>query len=239
MEKILFRSSSAGDLLTEPKLKSDKDLGILSETAKSLVKKVWLYKQFGYTEDVLTDEMLKGILCEQESMGLVQKVLKGEFRVAFKKNLSNDYITGTPDIVLQKEDYVEDIKSSFNLRTFVDAEPNKLYETQAQCYMELTGKKHFRLIYCLVKTPESIITSQKTKWFYKFNCDSENEDYINVAMQIDHNNNLIDKLPLERRIKIFEFHHDKEYIARLYDKIDKAREFYKTLDLPNANTKSR
>lgn len=231
MEKILFRSSAVGDLLPEPKLKADKEAGNLSETAKSLVTKVWLNNQFGYSEDVLTDEMLKGMLCEQEAMGLVQKVLKGEFRVSFKKNLKNDYITGTPDIVLQNEDYVEDIKSSFNLRTFIEAEPNRLYKTQAQCYMELTGKKHFRLIYCLNKTPQSIIVNQKQKWLYKFDGDSENKDYIKVSMQIDHNNNLIDKLPLEKRVKVFEFHHDKEYIANLYKKIEKAREYYNTLKL--------
>jgi len=159
--KILFRSSSAGALLTEPKSKAAKEAGELGETAKTLVLNMWLQHKFGYCEDVLTDEMLKGIICEQENMALVQKVLKGEFRVAYKKNISNDFITGTPDIVLQKEDCVEDIKSSSNLRTFVEAQPNKIYETQAQCYMELTGKKNFRLIYCLCKTPESIIQSMK------------------------------------------------------------------------------
>lgn len=231
MDKLLFRCHNAGNLLTEPKLKSDKEAGKLSETAKSLVEAMWLKNNFGYEERVFTDDMLKGLLCEQDSMQLVQEVLKGEFRTRYNELITNDYLAGTPDIVLKKEDVVEDIKTSSNLRTFFEAEPTKLYTTQAQCYMALTGKKHYRLIYCLVKTPSEIMTNELKKIWYRFNCDEENEDYIKAAMQLEHNNNLIDKIPKEKRIKVFEFDYDAKLIKTLYEKIEKAREYYNTLSL--------
>lgn len=231
MDKLLFRCHSAGNLLTEPKLKSDKEAGKLSETAKSLVEAMWLKNQFGYEEKVFTDDMLKGLLCEQDSMQLVQDVLKGEFRTRYNQVISNNYIIGTPDIVLQKEDVVEDIKTSSNLRTFFEAEPTKLYITQAQCYMALTGKKNYRLIYCLVKTPPEIMTNELKKVWYRFNCDEENPDYVKAAMQLEHNNNLIGNIPKEKRIKVFEFSYDENLIQSLYAKIEKAREYYNTLSL--------
>lgn len=231
MKDILFRCSSVGNLLAEPRNKADKEAGRLSETAKTLVFNMWLKNEFGYEERVMTDDMMKGLLCEQDSMNLVYSVLGGEPRFRFKEQLKNKYIIGTPDIVLKKEDVVEDIKTSSNLRTFVEAELTKLYFAQAQAYMALTGKRKYRLIYCLVKTPEELLLNQKKKFYYQFNCDEENQDYINASMQIDHNNNLIDKLPKEKRIKVFSFDYDQSFIDNMYRKIEQAREYYKTLKL--------
>lgn len=231
MDKLLFRCHSVGALLSEPKSKAARDNNELGETAKSLVRNMWLHNNFDYKERVYTDAMMKGNLCEADSMKLVSQVLGNEYRAMSKKTLSNDYIVGTPDIILTKEDCVEDIKTSENLRTFLDAEPTKIYEAQAQCYMELADKSNFRLIYCLVKTPESIIANDKKKVYYKFDCDEENPDYIAASMQIEHNNNIIESIPKEKRIKVFEFKRDKAFIENLYKKIDAARLYYNTLSL--------
>lgn len=228
---IAFRASECFALLTEPRAKKDKEAGLLSETAKTFVRNIWLQNEFGYKENIQTDDMLKGLLCEQDSMQLVQDVLGGEFRSRYNVRLHKDLFCGTPDIVLAKEDAVEDIKTSANLRTFMDAELTDKYHCQGQVYMHLTGKKHFRLIYCLVKTPDELITKEKTKWFYKFNQEADNKDYIEIAMQIDHNNNLIDKLAKEKRVKVFEFAYDEAFIEKLTQQAKKAINYYKTLSL--------
>lgn len=225
---IKFRCSNVGLLLTEPKLKSDKEACNLSETAKTMIEEKWLFDNFGYKEDILTDEMLKGILSEQDAMQLVQDVLGGAFRKRSKKYLENDYLTGTPDIIL--DDAVEDTKCSFSVKTFFNAECTKLYETQLRCYMALTGVKKARLIYCLVETPAEIIEEQKKKLYYKFGCDEENADYIKMCLQIDKNHD-ISMIQKEKRIKVFEFEHEQEFIDKLYLKIEKAREYYNSLTL--------
>lgn len=217
-----------GLLTTEPKSIKDKEAGNLAETVKTLIKDIWLYDNYGYKEEPITDPMLKGMLAEQDSITLTQKVLGGEFRKKTRINLSNDYITGTPDVVLSN--CVEDIKTSFDISTFFNAEINKLYEYQLRGYMELTGLKEARLIYCLVNTPSEIVAEMKKRVWFRFSCDEQNDDYIRISQQIE-KNHLFDHIPEEKRIKVFEIKHDREKMDIIYKKIERCREFYKTLSL--------
>jgi len=227
--KILFRCSGAGSLMTEPKLKADKDAGNLSETAKTFVEDKWLFEQFGFSELLKNQYIDKGNECEQDSMDLVSQVVKGGFRARYNTKLQNEYVIGTPDIVLQ--DCVEDIKTSWNLKTFFNAELSKMYYAQAQCYMWLTGKLNYRLIYALVPTPQSMVLNECEKLVYKYGKNYENEDYIKECQQIQRNNDLIKELPTEKRVKVFAFDYDSAYIETLKVKIEKAREYYNILKL--------
>jgi len=200
---ILVRCSKLGALLTNPISKKDKEEGNLSETTKTLAHDIFLRNEFGYKENVYTDEMLKGLYCEQDSMELVQSVLG----------------------------VVEDIKTSWDLRTFFNAELSKPYLAQGQGYMWLTGKKKYRLIYCLVPTPQEFILNEKKKLYYKFECNEENIDYKNACDQIDFNNNLILEIPNEKRIKKYEFDFDETIIEEYKRKIIKLREYYSTLSI--------
>lgn len=229
MDKLLFRCHSIGALLSEPKLKADKEAGKLSETAKTLVESMWLKNNFGYREIITTDAMTKGLKLEQDSMALVQSVLKGAFRIKNRKQLSNDYLIGTPDIILT--DYVEDIKTCYNLRTFFEAEPTKLYLTQAQCYMALTGRKSYRLIYCLVPNADDAIIKECERVAWQYGRDYENQDYIDHCTQIKLNNDCIKSIPPMQRVKIFEFSYDESVMDMLYKKVELARGYYLTLKL--------
>jgi hypothetical protein len=227
--KILFRSSSVGSLLTEPKLKADKEAGKLSDTTKTLVEDLWLYNTYGFRESIKNDYMDKGNTCEQDSMELVQEVLGGQFRSRFAKKLENDYIVGTPDIVLT--DCVEDIKTSWNLKTYFNAEPTTMYKVQAQCYMWLTGVHSYRLIYCLVPTPQHLVSNEMQKLSYKFGGNYDNPDYIEQCQQIQRNNDLINEIPKADRVKVFEFTYDEAVIEKLKGQIEKARIYYSQLKL--------
>ena len=227
--KNLFRCSGTGALMTDPKLKADKDAGNLSETAKTFVEDKWLFDTFGFAESIKNQYMDKGNECEQDSMDLVTQVLEGGFRSRYNTKLQNDYVIGTPDIVLA--DCVEDIKTSWNLKTFFNAELSKMYYAQAQCYMWLTGKEKYRLIYSLVPTPQSMVLNECEKLVYKYGKNYDNEDYIAECQQIQRNNDLIKELPTEKRVKVFAFDYDPNYIETLKNKIEKAREYYNTLKL--------
>jgi hypothetical protein len=227
--KILFRCSGTGSLMTDPKLKADKDAGNLSETAKTFVEDKWLFEQFGFAESIKNQYMDKGNECEQDSMDLVSQVVEGGFRSRYNTKLQNDFVIGTPDIVLT--DCVEDIKTSWNLKTFFNAELSKMYYAQAQCYMWLTGKEKYRLIYALVPTPQSMVLNECEKLVYKYGKNYDNEDYIKECQQIQRNNDLIKELPIEKRVKVFAFDYDPAYIETLKIKIERAREYYNTLKL--------
>jgi hypothetical protein len=228
MEKLLFRASRAGMLMTEPRNKSDKEAGNLSETSKTFVEDMFLKNEYGYEEPVLTDEMLKGLLCEQDSLRLVQSVLGGEFRIKNKEYFENDFICGTPDIILKSSDYVEDVKTSFTIKTFFRSELLPVYYWQAQCYMALTGKKNYRLIYCLVNTPQEIVTELKKRIYFRYGCEEENNDYQNASMQIEKNHNY-EHIAKEKRIRVFDFPFEKDKIELLYKKVENARIYYNSL----------
>lgn len=236
MDKLLFRCSGVGALLSEPKAKADKDAGNLSATAKTLVESMWLERTYGYREFINNEYMDKGLSMEQDSMELVQSVLGGKFRVKNREKFSNDYVIGTPDIILS--DCIEDIKTSWSLRTYFEAEPTTLYKIQAQCYMDLKGIDSYRLIYALIPNTTQMIINEQERLVYKFGKNYENEDYIEQCQQIQKNNDLILNIPKEQRIKIFEFKRDKALLEQLYTKVEKARIYYDTLSLvpnmPNA-----
>jgi hypothetical protein len=214
--------------MTEPKLKADKEAGNLAETTKTMVEEIWLRDNYGYAERVQTDEMLKGILCEQDSMDLAQQVLGGGFRKRYKNNKSNEYISGTPDILV--DGVVEDIKTSWSIKTFFNAEMTKLYEYQLRGYMALLGVKEARLIYCLVDTPEEIVAGLKQRVWYKYGQNPESEDYIREAKQIEVNHKYSHIEP-SKRVKVFTITHDEAIMDKVYQQVIKCQNYYNTLSL--------
>jgi len=96
-------------------------------------------------------------------------------------------------------------------------------------YMALTGLKKARLIYCLVDTPDEIVTELKKRVWFRFNCDESNEDYMRISMQIEKNHTPSLILKPEQRIKVFEILHDPEIESQIYSKVLKCREYYETL----------
>lgn len=229
-EEILFSASQVYRLMTDPKLKTDKEAGNLSQTALSYLDELFLRHEYGYRDVVKTTEMLKGEICEQDCIALVQQVIpSATFRLKNKSMFMNDYLRGIPDVILP--DVVEDVKCSWDISTFKDVkEPASMYYWQAQAYMWLLGLKKFRLIYCLVNTPETLVSAEKMRYYYRYNCDEGNSDLIEIYEQIERNHNY-DHIPAEKRVKCFEIAYNEADIERLKDKILKAREIYKTLTL--------
>lgn len=207
-----------------------KDLN-LSQTTKSYLEALWLENEIGYREDVVTDAMLKGHLLESESRQMITDYFGTEPRLRYNQKLQNEFVIGTPDVVLTNEDYVEDIKNSENIRTFMNAELAKNYYWQGQGYMWLTGKSKYRLIYTLNPTPEELQANKKKSFWYKFGCDETNEDYIRISEQIDKNNRVIESLSLEQRVKVFEFDRNDDDIEQLKERIKHCREYYKTIKI--------
>ena len=223
------RCSQLGALLTEPRLKKDKEAGNLSETAKTMVKEKWLKDKFGYEQVVVSKEMKKGIMFEQDSMQLVSEYYK-QPRIRFAEKLENTYITGTPDIVVDGV-CVEDIKTSWDIRTFMNAELSKAYEMQLRGYMMLTGAEHARLIYCLLPTDMIQVEEEKKSFWFKFDCDDNHPEYIKIAEQIERNHEIPFHLPIEQRVKVFELERDPDIEERIKIKVKKANEYYNNLRL--------
>jgi len=163
-------------------------------------------------------------------LSLVQDVLGGAFRVKNLETFKTDALAGTPDCILP--DCVEDIKTSWSLRTFYEADDtNNAYYWQAVGYMMLTGVTQYRLIYCLVPTPEELLQREIDKLSYAYGRNSLDHNYQKSVEQIKHNNNLITKLPNEKRIKVFSFTLEETDTEKVNAKLKKAQEFYNQISL--------
>jgi len=232
---IHIRASSVGYLMTEPQSKADKEAGLLSKTAQKHLLDVYIAEKYGRKKDIQTKQMRKGIEVEQDSIELLSMYLK----MPFTKNdqrFTNDYITGFPDII--DNDRIIDIKSSYDLWTFIGNIPDKLdslYHWQMQSYMWLTGAKSAVIAYCLVNTPENIIEQEKYYMLKKMDvATEESPEYVKEAMKIEFNMSF-DDISLEERVLMFNVGRNEDDILRIQQKVEKAREFLRELEETHLN----
>ena len=233
--ETLIRASSVGYLMTEPVAKADKEAGALSKTAQKHLIEVYIAEKYGRKRDIQTKQMKKGIETEQDSIDLLSMYLK----LPFSKNeerFKNDFITGLPDII--NGDTIIDIKSSYDLWTFLGNIPDKLdnlYYWQMQSYMWLTGTRKATIAYCLVNTPESIIQQEKYYLLKKMDVISEESpEFIKEAMKIEFNMTF-DDISINERILTFNVNRSEDDILRIENKVLKARTFLQELEQTHLN----
>ncbi len=105
-----FRCSSLPTLMTNSRAKDE----VLSETAKDYLRELWIREIYGREKyDAKNKFTDKGIQCESDSFDLVKEV-SGKTYFKNQKQLENEFIKGTPDLVKP----LIDIKTSWDIWTF-------------------------------------------------------------------------------------------------------------------------
>ena len=172
---------------------------VLSKTAKSYLEQLAKEELLGVRTEFSSKYTDKGNIVEDDAIALVEKVNEWDFLYKNEEHFSNDYVTGTPDVLT--EDVLLDVKSSWNVDTFpmFDKElKNKDYYYQLQAYMWLTGHTESYLCYCLVDTPKFIIKAEVRKLHkprysdikaiilkHKFNADTEERRVKTFKVEFD------------------------------------------------------
>jgi len=175
--------------------------------------------------------MQKGLEVEEESITLLSRVQK-KMLVKNEERLSNEYITGLPDIFegksIQEATSITDIKSSYDLFSFLGniGEPlDNDYYYQLQGYMALSGAEVAYIAYCLVDTPQHIIEGEKYRLLKSMDVVSEESvEFIAEAMKIEKNMKFTD-IPKEERVLIFKVDRSDSIIEKIYQKVINARKF--------------
>ncbi len=199
-------------------------------TAMSYIRDCWMRNTFGYDEPLVSNEILKGLMCEDEIIGILSRHLHGGFRIKNDDSFEDSHFTGTPDVVL--DDVIEDAKCSWTLRTFVEVRrPDPLYYAQGQVYMALTGRRKFRLAHVLVDTPFELVEEEKKRLWFRFNCDDDNPHYKELSAKVDSMHLMAHKIPEHQRIKVFEFGFNPEYVDTLRLRVEQARVVYESMSL--------
>jgi hypothetical protein len=199
--EILFRCSSIGKLMTEPKSKAE---GPLSVGAKTYIRQLAAQEIFGVDFEVSSKQMEKGIQCEAESIALLNRV-RGLSLSKNTERKSNGFITGECDLFDPVPRRGHDTKTSWSIATFpicfADCE-DKLYEWQMRGYMWLWDADEWEVNCCLVNTPESLI------------------GYEPMALHF------VDHIPEHMRVTTWAIRRDKDKEALIAEKVKAARDYF-------------
>jgi hypothetical protein len=217
-----IRCSSLGKIMTSPKSKGE----VLSQTAKTYLKELAIEEKFGIRKDFSSRYTDKGNIQEDTAIEMASKVLSLPFALKNTEYFENEFIKGTPDLIL--EDEIIDIKCSWDGTTFPwfeDELPNKDYFWQLVGYMWLTGRSKARVVYCLVDTPEDIVQDEirRTSW-KKFEIDvtEETENEVRAKHEFSH-------ISENKRVRAFQIELNEANIEQVKEKLLHAREYYNDL----------
>jgi len=205
----------------------------LGETCKSHLMECYISKKYDRYRDITNKYIEKGLLAEEDSIDLYSLV-KGAYFEKNKETIENDFFVGTPDLFvgtsIREASIIIDLKTSWNIFTFFESmsKPmDKKYYWQLQAYMDLTGAKIAKLVYCLVDTPLKLIMDEKKKLMYSMAViDPENdENYLKACERVERNGTVSLDIPAEERYIEFTVPRDQERIDEAHEKIKLCREF--------------
>jgi len=222
MSELLFRCSSLGKLLTDPRSKSE----TLSETAKSYIQDLFKERELGIYKEFSSRYTDKGLEMEDEAIQFASEVLNWDFVVKNETRFNNEWITGEPDI--NTDSLLADIKCSWNGSTFPlfdETLKNKDYYWQLQGYMQLTGHDTSELVYCLMSTPLQIVEDEIRRQHWKLNLIEEDLEVRDVIQKM-HN---FDHIPNELRVKRFIVQKDEAAQQKIKERVEVARDYYQQL----------
>ncbi|MFM2203245.1 MAG: hypothetical protein RLZZ605_209 [Bacteroidota bacterium] len=257
VDKILFRCSSLGHLMKDPKTIKAKEASELAEGVKTHLVDVYVSKRYERFEEITSKFLDKGNATEQNSITIVSRMTK-EFYTKNEEFISNDFIQGTPDLYkgesINKATHIRDTKSSYSIFTFhrsINKELSDLYYWQVMGYMALTGATKANVDFCLNNTPQHIVQAELRREGYKH---PENDVPNWIALQlianhvydrktfeamsdflgylpIDDNSKAIYdgfvEVPLKERWFTFEVERNDEEIEKLYTRIKQCRKYIK------------
>jgi hypothetical protein len=218
-----FRCSSLPTLMVQSRSKDP-----LSETTKAHLREIWIKEVFGREKyDAKSKYTDKGVACESDSLDLIKEVT-GKTYFKNQKNLANDWITGTPDVI--DKEAVIDTKTSWDLWTFAavtEESAKKDYYWQMIGYMWLTEKEHAILAYCLVDTPEDIISGELYRLSFRY-------PDIGVSDENDkkyRKNYIFSDIAPALRMKEILFDFNAEDVEEVKVKIEQCRQYLNGLSL--------
>jgi len=220
VKQFKIRSSAIHSIMTQPKTKTARENGELSQTTKSYCE-LWLKEQLYSRKKEFTNKYTeKGNICEDNSLDFIASQLDLGFLFKNEDYFENEYLTGTPDVNMN---FLIDVKNSWDCFTFplFDDKIDPKYYAQGQGYMDLTGKNEYKLIYVLSDTPEHLI-NREAYYFAKNNgFDEIDEDiYSEIKKYMTYSD-----VPDNLKIKIFEFKKDEDYIKSVYEQVKKCRKY--------------
>lgn len=218
------------------KLEQKRDNPELSKICINYLYEWWINQKYGRSKEITTKYTDKGLAKEEDSITLLSRVDE-RFYEKNEEHFSDDYMTGTPDIVTNE---VIDLKTSWDIFTFFQSQIDPLntdYEYQLQSYMHLTGNKKARLVYCLVDTPSLIIDKEVRGLEWK-GMSQYSSEFLKAEHEIVKRSTYGD-IPIEERVYSVELEYNPKTIEEIKERVEICRDWIdKNLDLSNLDPES-
>lgn len=219
----------------------------LSQGAKTYVKSVWLKYEKGFEEEVTDKKLRKGLQAEEDAINLISFV-DGVFYIKNDKRISKNNLTGEADVITDFKNVpiedepeqvtdlkvIDDLKCSWNPRTFMNAKLETIYEWQGRAYLYLYDGDIFRLRHCLVDCPPDVLAEEYKKFCFQHNIIDDSLEEYKEAIEQFNRNYLYEgsgSYNKKERVKTFSFERDYELEAVLLKSVELAVEYYKTITL--------
>lgn len=200
------RASSVGSLMTRA---SASDFG---QGTKDVVLADVLYKGYDYYKQINAKQIDKGNKLEDEAIRMVGLINA----LSITKNQEfrfNKWFTGTCDILTPTG--TRDTKCVWSADSFPWTDADAIaavkkggYDWQGMIYMMLWGVKEHWVDFVLLPTPKDLL---------KFNDDED----LHI--------NLVNRIPIEKRIKSVKIMYDEDWIAKAKQRVDDVQEYHKEL----------
>lgn len=213
-------------LVLIPELEKVKDKIELSESAKSLAVQMYWDREHGIKKEITSKYFDKGNETEPDAIALAQRVNGWDAIEKNDEHYSNDFVTGTPDIVYN--DLIPDTKVSWTAYSYplFDTElKDDRYYWQIQTYLALTGRPKGVICFCLLDTPELLVMDEIYK-YSRINGLLDTPPEIELEIRHAHN---YSRLPENMRVKNFFIERDDEAIDEIYKRVGALREYYAEL----------
>lgn len=228
-ERFKIRCSAIGKIMTNGRGK----VPIMGKTCESYCLD-WIKEQpeFYHRKKEFSNKYTeKGLIVEDDSIDFVSEHLYGGDLLLKHDGdrFENEFMTGMPDVI--QKDEIIDVKSSWDWSTFpvfATSLPSTDYYWQAQGYMHLVGRKKYRVIYCLMNTPENIILREATSYSFRNGYGELEEDmYQEFVAKMTY-----DRVAVKNRIRCFDLEFEQGAIDQIEIRVGECREFiFNTLTL--------
>ena len=193
----------------------------LSETTKSWLQEMAVEEVMGIHNLIYTKPIIKGIVCEYDSIDLYNKVMFTHFSknsVGIEKN----GFKATPNLL--DDDYAIKIVSSWDATTFPFFEEDVTkqikkggYDWQCRVYMMLFGISRSFVSYCLVDTPKGDLFLQgwENETLHRFNGNADAQKRVSISKVIERDTSI--EQEMRERYEIANRYY-QNYLEELYYK---------------------
>ena len=211
----------------------------LPKTCVTYLEKWVKEKHFNWRKDIgHIAAVKKGNICEDEAISMLIENYGLSYNEKNEQFFENDYICGTPDLIYP--DRVYDTKCSESPDTFpmFEDSPMKSYNfnywCQGQAYMALTGVHYYSVVYAMCSTPEELLSKQ----IYNdcFTLSQEDREVKELQIRINHN---FDHVPLQDRLKRFDFAFEPKYMEHVYERVRLCRRYIESNLIPKLTKGSK